>query len=82
MERVLKFSAIVYKEDDWDVSWCPDIDIASQGKTVEENVANLKEAVELYLEDEDVSLPQTTSFITTFEVSRDKTFHLFQRIRQ
>ncbi|KAF5422422.1 MAG: hypothetical protein C5S44_04815, partial [Candidatus Methanocomedens sp.] len=28
--------------------------------------ANLKEAVELYLEDEDVSVPQTTSFLTTF----------------
>lgn len=58
----------MHKEDDWYVSWCPDIDIASQGKTVEEAVANLKEAVELYLEDEDVSVPQTTSFITTFEV--------------
>ena len=62
MEQTQKFSAIVHKEDDWYVSWCPDIDIASQGKTVEEAVANLKEAVELYLEDEDVSVPQTTSF--------------------
>ena len=62
MEQTQKFSAIVHKEDDWYVSWCPDIDIASQGKTVEEAVANLKEAVELYLEDEDVSVPQTTFF--------------------
>jgi len=62
MKQTEKFSAIVHKEDDWYVSWCPDIDIASQGKTVEEAVANLKEAVELYLEDEDVSVPQTTFF--------------------
>ncbi len=62
MKQTQKFSAIVHKEDDWYVSWCPDIDIASQGKTVEEAVANLKEAVELYLEDEDVSVPQTTFF--------------------
>ncbi|MCD4842155.1 MAG: type II toxin-antitoxin system HicB family antitoxin [Methanosarcinales archaeon] len=66
MKQTQKFSAIVHKENDWYVSWCLDIDIASQGKTVEEAVANLKEAVELYLEDEDVSVPQTTSFLTTF----------------
>ncbi|MBN2487622.1 MAG: type II toxin-antitoxin system HicB family antitoxin [Methanosarcinaceae archaeon] len=75
MEQTQKFSAMVHKEDDWYVSWCPDIDIASQGKTVEEAVANLKEAVELYLEDEDVSVTQTTSFLTTFEVSPAKTSH-------
>jgi predicted RNase H-like HicB family nuclease len=73
MEQTQKFSAMVHKEDDWYVSWCPDIDIASQGKTVEEAVANLKEAVELYLEDEDVSVTQTTSFLTTIEVSHAKT---------
>lgn len=82
MKQTQKFSAIVHKEDDWYVSWCPDIDIASQGKTVEEAVVNLKEAVELYLEDEDVSVPQTTSFLTTFEVSLDKTSHPYQRMRQ
>ena len=48
-----RLSAIINKEGDWYVSWCPELDIASQGKTVEEAVSNLKEAVELYLEDED-----------------------------
>jgi len=48
-----RLSAIINKEGDWYVSWCPELDIASQGKTVEEAVPNLKEAVELYLEDED-----------------------------
>ena len=33
-----------------------EMDIASQSKTVEEAVANLKEAVELYLEDEDIQM--------------------------
>jgi len=37
------------EEEDWYVSWCPELDIASQGKTVEEAILNLKEAVELYL---------------------------------
>ncbi len=48
-----RLSAIINKEGDWYVSWCPELDVASQGKTVEEAVSNLKEAVELYLEDED-----------------------------
>jgi len=75
LEQRLKFSAIVHKEDDLYVSWCPDIDIASQGKTIEKAISNLKEAVELYLENEDVSVPQTPSFLTTFEVSHDKASH-------
>ncbi len=73
MQQTYKFSALLHKEDEWYVSWCPELDIASQGKSVEEAVVNLKEAVELYLEDADVPLPQTTSFLTSFEVSHDKT---------
>ncbi len=69
-----KFSATIHKEEDWYVSWCPELDVASQGKTVEEALVNLREAVELYLEDKDVSIPQETTFLnTTFEVSYDKT---------
>ena len=44
------FTAIVEPEDNAYVSLCPELDIASQGQTVEEAVANLKEAVELFLE--------------------------------
>ena len=69
----MKFSAILQKEGDWYVSLCPELDIASQGKTVEEAVTNLQEAVKLYLEDENVTLPDTAPIVTTFEVSYDKT---------
>ena len=68
----MKFSAILQKEGDWYVSLCPELDIASQGKTVEEAVNNLQEAVELYLEDEDIVLPNTTPIVTMFEVSNVK----------
>ena len=54
MKLTQKYSAIVHKEGEWHVSWCPDLDIASQGKTVEEAISNLKEAVGLYLENKDV----------------------------
>jgi predicted RNase H-like HicB family nuclease len=44
------YTAIVEKEGELYVSLCPELDVASQGKTVEEATANLKEAVELFLE--------------------------------
>lgn len=48
--KSLQLTAIVEGEDDGFVSLCPELDIASQGGTVEEATANLKEAVELFLE--------------------------------
>ncbi len=44
------FTAILHKEDEWYVSFCPELDIASQGKTIEEAIENIKEAVELFFE--------------------------------
>ncbi len=44
------FTAILEREEDAYVSLCPELDIASQGGTVEEALANLKEAVDLFLE--------------------------------
>jgi predicted RNase H-like HicB family nuclease len=45
------FTALIHKEDDWYVADCPEVGTVSQGKTVGEAVANLKEATELYLEE-------------------------------
>ena len=62
------FTALIHKEDDWYVADCPEIGTVSQGKTVEEAVANLKEATELYLEE--FPSPQTNHpFLTTFDVA-------------
>ena len=44
------FAASVWKEGDWYVSQCLEIDVASQGKTEEEALTNLREALELYFE--------------------------------
>ena len=56
------------------VAWCPDLDIASQGKDVEGALNNLKEAIELYLEDEDAVLPKerTTPIVTAVSVEAHK----------
>jgi len=45
-----RYTAILEKEGDMYVALCPELDVASQGVTVEEAIANLKEAVELFLE--------------------------------
>ncbi len=49
----MQFSAVVTREGKLYVALCPELDIASQGRTVEGALKNLKEAIELYLEDED-----------------------------
>jgi predicted RNase H-like HicB family nuclease len=57
---VRTFTAVIHKEDDLYVAECPEVGTASQGDTIEEAIANLKEATELYLEEfplEDVSRP-------------------------
>ena len=55
--NTLELSAVVWREDGLYVASCPEFDAASQGKSVEEALRNLKEALELYLEDEDVEKP-------------------------
>ena len=42
----------VYREDEFIVAQCLNVDVSSFGATREEAVANLKEAVELYFEGE------------------------------
>jgi predicted RNase H-like HicB family nuclease len=45
-----QFTAIIEREGDGYVSFCPELDIASQGDCVETALANLREAWELFLE--------------------------------
>lgn len=45
-----QFTAIIERDDDWYVALCPELDIASQGKSVEEARRNLIEAIELFFE--------------------------------
>ena len=47
------YTAIIEKEGDLYAALCPELDVASQGATVEEATSNLREAVELFLESAD-----------------------------
>jgi len=66
-----KFTAIINKENKWYVAHCVELGVVSQGKTIEKAQKNLKEAVELYLEDNPkvkIYLSKVPSLITTFEL--------------
>jgi len=45
-----RFTAVITKEDKWYVALCIELGVVSQGQTIEEAKKNLKEAVELYIE--------------------------------
>lgn len=47
----MQLAAVIHKEGRWYVALNPETGVASQGKNLEEALANLKEAVELFLED-------------------------------
>lgn len=66
-----KFITIITQEDKWYIARCIELGVVSQGKTIEEAQKNIKEAVELYLEDRPKNkkyLSKKTPIITTLEL--------------
>ena len=55
MKQVRQLTAIIGREDEGYVALCPELDVASQGDTVEEARLNLIEALELFFETADPS---------------------------
>ena len=64
----IKYNVIVQKEEKWYVAKCLDNNVASQGKTIEEALENLKEALELFTQSEQFEKPKQM-IITTLEVA-------------
>lgn len=68
---IYKFTNIIIQEGKWYVAHCLELGVVSQGKTIKEAQKNLKEAVELYLEDRPRTkryLSQKAPIVTTFEL--------------
>jgi len=61
------FTAVLHKEEGMYVAECPEVGTVSQGKNVDEAVANLKEATELYLEEFPTKI-EPKPLLTVFEV--------------
>ena len=53
----LHLTAAVAPDDDWFLASCIEVPVVSQGPTVDEALANLTEALELYFEDEPAPSP-------------------------
>ncbi|MBI2050545.1 MAG: type II toxin-antitoxin system HicB family antitoxin [Parcubacteria group bacterium] len=68
-----KFTTIITQEGKWYVARCAELGVVSQGKNIEDAERNLKEAAELYLEDQPRLqvrhyLSQRAPLVTTLEV--------------
>ncbi len=68
-----RLTALIEREGDWYVSLCPELDIASQGRTVEEARTNLAEALGLFFEEasaEEIAERSAAEvYVTTVEVA-------------
>lgn len=62
-------TVVIQKDEDMFVAECSEVGTVSQGDTIEEAVANLKEATELYLEEFPLQTHQKP-LVTFFEVER------------
>lgn len=63
-----EYEYIIWKEGNYFVSQCLNVNVSSFGESHSEAVSNLKEAVELYFEDEEIDLP------AVYEVSLGKDY--------
>jgi predicted RNase H-like HicB family nuclease len=66
----MDMTAVIRKGEKQYVALCPELDVVSQGYTIEEALANLKEATELYIEE--MGLPEeidgSVAIIARFKV--------------
>ena len=66
----MRFTAAIRREDELYVAQCLEVDVASQGETVEASLTNLREALELYLESaEPISTSTQPTLVATIDVA-------------
>ncbi len=70
---MMEFSAIIRKGEKQYVALCPEVDVVSQGPTIEDALSNLKEAVELYIDQMGVpeGIGSGQTLVSHFEVKTD-----------
>ena len=67
---IRQFTAAIWREGDWLVAQCLEVDVASQGETEVEALANLREALELHFEPPVATvLPQTRTIEVTLHAA-------------
>ena len=67
----MDFTVVIKKEGKLYSALAPELDIASQGKSIEEAKKNIKEAIELYFEDEDAKVKHKSVHVCHVNVKRN-----------
>jgi len=65
----MRLTAAITHEPPWYVARCLEVEVASQGESVEEALANLHEALELYFEDAPLPEQSEPPIIASVEVA-------------
>lgn len=65
----MRLTAAVTHEPPWYVARCLEVEVTSQGTTIDEALANLKEALELYFEDVSPRPTIEPPLITSIEIA-------------
>ncbi|HXF97782.1 MAG TPA: type II toxin-antitoxin system HicB family antitoxin [Gaiellaceae bacterium] len=65
----MRLTAAIAHEPPWYVARCLEVEVASQGETVEEALTNLKEALELYFEDAPTPESSEPPIIASVEIA-------------
>jgi predicted RNase H-like HicB family nuclease len=65
---ILHLTAAVIREGDWYVARCLEIEAVSQGENVEQALANLRDVVEVYLQEEGLPPALTHPLVTSIDV--------------
>jgi predicted RNase H-like HicB family nuclease len=68
MDLARTLTAAVSKDGEWYVARCLEVEVASQGETVDEALANLREALELFFEDDEVPTSFNHPLVTPIEI--------------
>jgi predicted RNase H-like HicB family nuclease len=65
----VQFTAAITHEGNWYVARCLQVEVTSQGETVEQALSSLREALELYFEDEPLPADLQVPIIAPIEVT-------------
>jgi predicted RNase H-like HicB family nuclease len=69
MRAMRRLTAAITHEPPWYVARCLEVEVASQGGTIEEALSNLREALDLYFEDEPPGEPLQNPIIAPIELT-------------
>lgn len=64
----LHLTAVITRDDDWYVARCLEVEATSQGESIEPALANLREVVEVDLEEEPARAMFQMPLVTSFDV--------------